>query len=75
MNKLIFERVSKRSWTNGLGLRGHAVKLRIYEPNRFTGPAPFDAFISSPDGYTVLKTVEDLVELRQFLDEAIREVQ
>lgn len=73
MREPIFQRISQRGWTNGLGFRSNAVKLSIYQPNSFTGTAPFDAFVSSPAGYTVFKTLEDLVELRQFLDDAISE--
>ena len=71
MRQPIFERKSKRSWTNALGQGSEAVRLRIYEPSRFTGPAPFDAYIGAPSGYVVLKSIEDLKELRGFLDEAI----
>ncbi len=73
MRKPIFRRKSERQWTNGFGFRNAAVELSIYRPNRHTGAAPFDAFVSSPAGYTVFKFMEDLVELRNFLDEAIIE--
>ena len=71
MREPIFKRESGRSWSNIFGPSRPAVRLSIYEPDRFTGSAPFDAFVSSPAGYTVFKTIEDLEELRGFLSEAI----
>lgn len=56
-----------------MGHTGPSVTLRIYEKSAISGGGHFDAYISSPSGYVVIKFMDDLAELRGFLDEAISE--
>lgn len=77
MLKPFFSMKSKRTWTNGLGFKSEAVSLQIYK-KRTDLPFPqpdwvdFEASIGSPAGYVTLKCMEDLSELRAFLDIAIK---
>jgi hypothetical protein len=79
MREPFFSMESKRTWTNGLGVTNPAVSLQIYEKRQdlpFKQPAwvNFEANIGSPAGYTTLKSMADLCELRTFLDIAIKEL-
>jgi hypothetical protein len=77
MLKPFFSMKSKRTWTNGLGLKDAAVSLQIYDkrtdlPFPQPGWVNFEAHIGSPAGYVTLKCMDDLSELRTFLDIAIK---
>lgn len=71
--RLLFERTSERCWTNFWGQTSHAVTLRIYNPSPISGNCSFDAYVGAPSGYCILKEMADLVSLRQFCDDAIRQ--
>lgn len=77
MLKPFFSMQSKRTWTNGMGFKAASVSLQIYD-KRTDLPFPqpdwvdFEAHIGSPAGYVVLKCMDDLSELRAFLDIAIK---